>query len=183
MKKWVIVCLALLPLLAGTRGPAEKKQPKIMVGEMAPDLPLEGDKDHATLAKFRGHPILIHLWATWCGPCMESMPEFVRLVSSFHGSDLVVLMMDRDHNPMDAHFYLLKNGIPWPAYHDTGRFMKDFGGSGIPATALIDRDGIVRYHHTGEGLSAKTEGKLKNAIASALARKVGAPAGAGDTQP
>src|SRR3546814_18348465 len=49
-------------------------------GETAPDFPFEGpDGEDVTLADFRGKPLLVNLWATWCGPCVIEMPVLDKL--------------------------------------------------------------------------------------------------------
>ena len=175
------VCLSLLLFTAGASGAGEKKEPKVGVGMMAPDLPLEGIKNHASLATFRGRPVLLHIWASWCGPCKVSMPIFQSIGESFKKTDLVVLMVDRDHSPVEAHMYLIQQHILWPDYHDEhGRFLRTFGRGSIPATVLIDRDGVVQYHHFGEGLSDKTRQNLFDAVARAVRTPASAAAPAAD---
>jgi thiol-disulfide isomerase/thioredoxin len=184
MKIAVVVCLSLLPLTAGARGSEDKKEPKARVGMMAPDLPLTHGKKPLTLASFRGKPVLIHFWASWCGPCKVSMPEFQRVGEAFKKTDLVVLMLDHDESPADAHLALMNEHITWPDYHDEDkRIEKAFGGGAIPATVLIDRDGVVRYHHVGGAMGEEREKKLLQAIANAVATPAGAATNTGDTTP
>ena len=170
MKKLAFVAAVALLSLPGS---ASTEKEHTRVGEMAPPkLAVSGRK---TLADFHGKPVLIHLWATWCGPCRESLPLFRVVASAYKNTDLQVFLLDRDDNSTAARMYLAQQGIGLPDTHDYGDFFKTFGGHGIPATVLIDRDGIVRYHHTGEGTSEKGIAKLQRAIDRSLKKPLTPP--------
>lgn len=179
MKK--IVCAAVLALVSMTAqagsGDKDKEREHTHVGEPVPPGLKIGGKPISAL---QGKPVLLHIWATWCGPCKESLPAFHAIGNAYAKTDLQVIMLDRDDNNAAAHMYLAQLGITWPDYHDNGGFFKTFGGHGIPATVLIDRDGIVRYHHTGEGLKEKSVAKLQRAIERALRTPVTPPGGTVD---
>ncbi len=54
------------------------------------------------LASLRGSPVLIDLWATWCGPCLMEMPTIDRIFRYARPAVLYVLGIDQDKNPADA---------------------------------------------------------------------------------
>jgi thiol-disulfide isomerase/thioredoxin len=96
------------------------------------------------LGDFKGKVVLLNLWATWCGPCVEEMPSLDRLQAKLGGDDFTVLALslDRQGRPLVEPF-LAKLGIANLAmYLDTGNAaMRALKIRGLPTTLLIDRDG------------------------------------------
>jgi thiol-disulfide isomerase/thioredoxin len=97
------------------------------------------------LADFRGRVVLVNLWATWCGPCVEEMPSLDRLQAQL-GSALAVLAIseDRPGESVVAPF-LAKHKIGHLAvYLDASNdAIKAFGVQGLPTSFLIGRDGRI----------------------------------------
>lgn len=111
----------------------------------APDLAFTGgDGKPLTLADFKGRIVLLNLWATWCGPCVEEMPALDRLQARRGGRDfaVVALSVDRQGRSLVEPF-LEKLGVRNLAmYLDTGNAaMRALNIRGLPTTLLIDRDG------------------------------------------
>jgi len=77
------------------------------IGAPAPKLLLtSADGKTLDLASLRGNPVLIDLWATWCGPCLMEMPMIDRIFRYARSAGLYVLGIDQDKNPADALAYL-----------------------------------------------------------------------------
>jgi thiol-disulfide isomerase/thioredoxin len=111
----------------------------------APELAfVGGDGKALTLADFKGRVVLLNLWATWCGPCVEEMPALDRLQARLGGPDftVVALSVDRQGRSLVEPF-LAKLGITNLAmYLDTGSAaMRALKIRGLPTTLLLDRDG------------------------------------------
>ncbi len=118
----------------------------------APDIQLTDASGKTTpLTTYRGHPVLIDLWATWCGPCMATMPSFAKLADTYRNSGLTILTIDEDTDPQAALAYLKRNNFVWTNYHDKeNELLYAFKGTGIPFVLLIDKDGnIVFQNNTG----------------------------------
>jgi thiol-disulfide isomerase/thioredoxin/outer membrane lipoprotein-sorting protein len=131
---------------AGAANPGAK-----MVGKTAPDVTLTAeDGKTVALSSLRGKPVLLDLWATWCGPCLESMPALGRIARDVHGQGVMVVSVDQDTEAEDATRYLARHGYGWPNYHDPdGKVMKAFEDQSIPLTVLIDAHGKIVYYDYG----------------------------------
>jgi thiol-disulfide isomerase/thioredoxin/outer membrane lipoprotein-sorting protein len=121
-----------------------------LVGEQAPPLKLKSANGQIqTLDSFRGKPVLIDLWATWCGPCVQALPKLNQLYQEAAKNGLVLISVDRDEEAKTASDFLAKKGYAWPNFHDDGEIEKLVGSPGIPRTLLIDAQGKVVYDATG----------------------------------
>jgi len=121
-----------------------------LTGKAAPPLTLKSaDGKQISLASFRGKPVLIDLWATWCAPCVESLPRLARLYQQTRKTNLVMIAIDRDEDAKNAIDFLAKKNYTWPNFHDEGEARKAFGASGIPRIILIDAEGKIVYDAVG----------------------------------
>ena len=101
------------------------------------------DKSHS-MAEFRGKPVLMNLWATWCAPCVAEMPALDRLQSELGGRDFAVVAVstDREGIKKSAPFYRRAGIKSLTLYNDTRQNLLDaFQGKSLPMTVLLDRDG------------------------------------------
>lgn len=129
---------------------ASQRQPADLVGKPAPDVQLKNsDGKLVSLSAYRGKPVFIEFWATWCEPCIELMPELKRLYAESEKS-VTWISVDSDEDADSATTYLKQERIPWPNYHDTDKSLgKAFGREGIPLGVLIDADGKVTFYKSG----------------------------------
>ena len=118
-----------------------------MTGKMEPLLTLHAaDGGSLQLASLRGHPVLIDLWATWCGPCLEEMPLIDHIFQKTRGTGLVVLGLDYDQDPKTAVDYLKRKNYGWADYHAELK-ESGFPHQGIPLLVLIDTEGKIVYYY------------------------------------
>jgi len=105
-----------------------------------------------TLSSYRGRPVLIDLWATWCGPCLETMPALAQITEAYRGSDLAVISIDEDDDPHAPLAYLKWHQFPWTNYHDRNDLaLRAFEGKAIPLVVLLDKEGTVVFEdNTGD---------------------------------
>lgn len=105
---------------------------------------IDGDGRARTLAEFRGSPVILNIWATWCVPCRKEMPSLDRLQAELGGSHLFVvpLSIDRQGFPVVKAFYA-ELGLK-----SLGIFLDQSGGAtskvnavGLPTTLFIDSSG------------------------------------------
>ncbi|HRY87985.1 MAG TPA: TlpA disulfide reductase family protein [Rubrivivax sp.] len=105
------------------------------------------------LADFRGRPLLINFWATWCPPCVRELPAFDRFASAQRGRVQVVgLAIDREQPVRD---FLARQPVSFPiglAGSEGAELSRRLGntGGGLPFTVLLDSDGIVQQTKMGE---------------------------------
>ncbi|MGA9718275.1 MAG: TlpA disulfide reductase family protein [Acidobacteriaceae bacterium] len=143
-----------------------------LVGKLLPDVSLTGtDGKETKLSSFRGRPLLIDVWATWCGPCLAWMPSLGRLEKEMRGNGLQVVSIDRDEAAGTATHYLSLHGFQWPNYHDKeGKLGKALGEAAIPLTLLVDAQGRIAF----AGIGGEDEAALRKAIAGLVPQAAGA---------
>jgi thiol-disulfide isomerase/thioredoxin len=134
-----------------------------MVGQTAPDVTLSGtDGKKVALSSYRGKPVLIDFWATWCGPCLLAMPSISRIYADAKDHGLAVVSVDENSGADDGPVYLQRHHYAWTNFHDEGKAVqKAFKGEGIPLTVLVDAQGKIVYYDFGGD-----ESGLRKAIAA-----------------
>jgi thiol-disulfide isomerase/thioredoxin len=117
------------------------------------------------LADFRGRPLLINFWATWCPPCIRELPEVDRFAAA-HGQTVQVigLAIDRDEPVRE---FLARQPVGFPvglATLDGTELSRTLGNrvGGLPFTALLDARGSVVRHKAGETSQTELEGWLRS---------------------
>lgn len=117
-----------------------------ITGEQVPSLKLKSaDGKVVSLDSFRGKPVLIDFWATWCYPCVAALPQLAKIYQEGRDKGLIMLSIDRDEEAKTATDFLSKKGYTWPDFHDDGDIEKLMGPSGIPRTVLVDAQGKIVY--------------------------------------
>jgi len=117
---------------------------------LAPAFTLEDREGRRiSLAHFRGRPVLIDFWASWCGPCRKSMPAIEQLYRKYRGSGLQVVGINIEgRSPATLH-YLTTGGYTFPVLFDSGNWdapvARSYRVSSIPRTFLIDGDGNILF--------------------------------------
>lgn len=123
-----------------------------LAGEQVPPLKLKSaDGKITSLDSFRGRPVLIDIWATWCEPCVKALPELAKIYEETRDKGLVLVSVDRDEEAKTAADFLAKKGYSWPDFHDDGDIENMVGPSGIPRIILVDAQGKIVYDSTGLG--------------------------------
>ncbi|RZJ32924.1 MAG: TlpA family protein disulfide reductase, partial [Brevundimonas sp.] len=106
------------------------------------------------LSDFRGKVVVVNLWAMWCAPCRTEMPTLARLAETYAGRDVMVLPINVDATDdaiADARSFIDVHE-PLPMYSDP-KFQLPFelpGKGKMPQTILLDRQGRIRAHFSGE---------------------------------
>lgn len=95
------------------------------------------------LGALRGRYVLLNLWATWCGPCVNELPSLARLARFAPG--LEVLAVDWHEKPaaVDAFLKSHNAGTLPTLVDDSGAIMRELGAYGLPMTVLIDPEGKI----------------------------------------
>ena len=104
------------------------------------------------LADFKGKPLLINFWATWCPPCLEEIPYFVELVDKYKDDGLVVLGISTDDTADQLKPFAAEKKMNYPVLIglDQPDVERAFGPMwAIPVTIFVKKDGNVCKEHRG----------------------------------
>lgn len=147
----VVGFLILLGVFFVGLGRDPRALPSAFIGKTLPAFataPVRPDDVGLSNTDFdRGEPVLLNVFASWCGPCRVEHPVLMRLRSqgvAIHG-------LDWKESPAAGYRWLVQNGDPYirVGNDETGRAGIDFGVAGVPETFVIDKRGRVRYRHVG----------------------------------
>jgi len=100
---------------------------------------------------YRGQVLLIDFWATWCAPCLDEMPNVVRVYEQYHaqGFEIIGVSLDREGAEEQIRDITTDHGMTWRQVYDGGYWRAEVAVTNnihsIPATFLLDRSGKVRY--------------------------------------
>jgi len=122
-------------------------------GYLAPDLMLTDLKGQsASLSSFRGKPILLNFWGTWCPPCRVEMPDLQKFYERY-GDRIAVLGINYPtvgEKPAEIERFLKSNGITYPNLIDAkGEAFVEYRLTGVPTSFFIDARGVIRGIWTG----------------------------------
>jgi cytochrome c biogenesis protein CcmG/thiol:disulfide interchange protein DsbE len=108
-------------------------------------LPGGVDAYEERIAGLRGYPVVVNVWASWCGPCRFEFPTFQRL-SARYGRRVAFLGVDSLDSEEAAATFLREEPVPYPSYSDPDEeIANELETIGYPATAFYDRDGELVY--------------------------------------
>jgi len=136
------------------------------VGEPAPAFSLPSvDGKTLSLAAFKGKPVYINFYATWCGPCNEEAPVIGKFYQQYKARGLTVLGIDELESPDKAKSFLTKYHLAYPAVVDgDGKAGKDYGALGLPVHIFVDRSGVVKTYRLGEMDADEIEAAIKGIL-------------------
>ncbi len=119
----------------------------------APDVVfVDADGNQHHLSEFRGHGMVINLWATWCVPCVAEMPSLAALSRTLAPSDIAVLPLSSDRGGatvVEAFFRKHAIGSLPVLLDPQGAAARAFGAEGIPTSVVIDKAGRERARLEG----------------------------------
>jgi thiol-disulfide isomerase/thioredoxin len=146
-----------------------------LVGQLAPEFSLQTlDESWFKLSEHRGKILLLDFWASWCGPCVQSMPQIDTLMADYPAEEVLLVTVNLQESPAQIKALLERLKIaPQVVLDETGLVAEAYGAKAIPQTVLIDRDGVVARVFVGGG--PKLPGQLKEAIDQLRAQAIKAP--------
>jgi len=113
------------------------------------------------LRALAGYPVVVNVWASWCGPCRFEFPLFQR-ASARYGKRVAFLGVDNQDSEDAAMTFLEEAPVPYPSYTDPDSDIADEigAGRGLPDTAFYDRGGDLTYVKLGpysDGAALRTD--------------------------
>src|SRR5579871_1071106 len=104
-----------------------------------------------SIASFRGHPVILNFWASWCAPCREEAPLLEATWREYRGRGLIVLGVDTQDMISPAKAFLSDYRLTFPAVRDPdGTVARRYGTTGVPETFFISADGRIVGKFPGE---------------------------------
>ena len=164
-------CALMLVTAAAVAAP-QAPPPTVAVGQVLPDVVMAGlNGPHKPLSSYRGRPLIINVWASWCGPCRNEAASLERLAWSKAGSRYTVIGISTDDDRNAALKWLRHSNATISHYIDSGpRWTLEhmLGASTIPVTVLVDAQGrvVARYRGAREWDSAESIQLINRAFAA-----------------
>ena len=120
------------------------------LGKPAPNFTLK-DQSGATveLYQFKGKVVVLDFWATWCAPCIASIPEFKNLWEKYRDEDFVLLSVSADLREKEWRDFITAENMDWVHVFDPGEIigpLNIYAIEYIPDTWIIDKNGTAIAH-------------------------------------
>ena len=175
--------VVLMPAKPGDAAQPDEQSPEAeamqMRGKAAPAFTLTTlDGKKVSLSDYKGHPVLVNFWATWCGPCKVEMPWFEEFNKLYAGQGLVILGLaddvdaGKDAIAKVAH----KTGVTYPILLTDGKVQKSYAPSGmdyLPMSFYVDRNGVIAEETAGLGGKDEIEAHIKKIVMTEKASAAG----------
>jgi cytochrome c biogenesis protein CcmG, thiol:disulfide interchange protein DsbE len=141
----ILITVALVVVLSAGLGKDPQHIESPLIGKQAPDFALKavGTGETIDLTQFRGKPMVVNFWATWCRPCYEEHPVLVSNAQMMQGQVqfLGVVFQDKEEKIQQ---FLNERGTAYPTLVDqAGKTAIAYGVGGVPETFFLNKDGKV----------------------------------------
>ena len=134
---------------------------------------LDGKK--VSLSDYRGRPVLVNFWATWCAPCKLEMPWFEEFRQQYASQGFEILGIAEDDAGKDEIAKAAKKtGVTYPILLTDGKVAPAYGGVDyLPMSFYVDRNGVVVEETAGLASKDQVEANIKRILASGTAAATG----------
>lgn len=147
---------AIFPVLAvavaiGIYFVSKEKVPADGRGKTAPDFSLSTlDGQPLRLSSYRGKVVVLDFWATWCVPCREEIPQFIRMQDQYGSRGMQVIGISMDDSPEPVRSFYQEFKMNYPVALGDAKLGEQYGGIlGLPITYVIGRDGEIANKYIG----------------------------------
>jgi thiol-disulfide isomerase/thioredoxin len=168
--RWIFLLVAVLVVGGGliflNRVPGQSRlaqlEPAPIKGHPAPEISLVSTGgEPLSLSDFKGKPVVINFWATWCAPCRAETPDLQEVHREL-GDEMVIFgvnVTQQDQGDIEA--FLQEFGVTYPVGLDVdGEAFRAYSVLGLPTTVFVDRNGIINEVFTGPVTKAYVASKL-----------------------
>ena len=120
-----------------------------LYGEANQILPGGKDALEARIASL-GYPVVVNVWASWCGPCRYEFPMFQEMSAKF-GKKVAFIGVDSEDSEKEAEAWLKGHPVPYPSYYENGfEYASSLKASGPPDTAFYNAKGELVEKKLGQ---------------------------------
>jgi len=153
--KYLLIFLTILFQLVSynLRSAPVESSDDIKVGNIAPDFKSETiDGKELKLSDYKGRVILLDFWASWCGPCQKELPFLFQLYDDNEDRNFIIIAVNIDKKLNSAQKFLekLTEKAHFPIVWDSKSEIPTlYNIESMPTTIFIDKEGVIRYIHTG----------------------------------
>lgn len=139
------------PYTSGTTNREEISASPSVAAYKAPELSLTDlDGSPVSLADFAGQVVLVNNWATWCPPCKAEMPTLQGYYEDHRDQGFTIVAIEAGDSPEAVAEFVDEYGLTFPVWPDLEQKALDaFRNPNLPNSAVIGRNGAVRYVWTG----------------------------------
>ena len=125
------------------------------IGFTAPDFTLPTvDSREISLSDYRGRPVILNFWASWCGPCRYEVPAFKALYERYPEEQVVIIAVSTQDDPDSARGYAIADGLKFVIPVDPrGVVANLYNVRGLPTTFIINENGVIKSIKIGPFLS------------------------------
>jgi len=117
------------------------------------------------LSTYRGKVVLLDFWATWCVPCKDEIPHFVKFQDAYRDQGLQVIGVSMDDSPKPVQQFYRDFKMNYPVAMGSTALADSYGGIlGLPVTFLIGRDGRIAAKYVGATDMSAFESKLQSVL-------------------
>ena len=170
--RYVLAVSTLLSLMIAVTGCVSpdrenRRYEHALIEKPAPNFTLRDLRgNQVSLSDFRGQPVVLNFWATWCSPCRVEIPHLEALYTKYKDQGLVVIGMNTETDYMKVKHFA-EPQISYTVLLDGGTQAQGYDVSGIPCTYYIDRAGIIQHRSVGFGPGDEVliEEKIKKLLA------------------
>ena len=136
----VLVVFVVLLAVGAAFGQAADDGKEVPVFPNLAFTQLDGSRQ-LDLESFRGRPVLMTFWASWCGPCREELPELQKLSGELADEGFALITINMDQSPAQGARFLQRYEIDIPVYRMDPRTLQALGVNSLPTNLLLDREG------------------------------------------
>jgi len=126
-------------------------QPTLAQGAFAPEWSLKDNKGKSfSLAQYKGKPVLIDFWGTWCVWCVRSFPQLKSLYETYNSAGVQFVGISCQEPPnADPQAFAKDKGIDYTILLNGDNVAQDYKVQGFPTLYVLDKEGRVAYIHSG----------------------------------
>ncbi len=141
--KQPLTALMAFMLLGLFLAPSPAKAAPLLPAQNTDVRELEWEEEDGTihsLTSLRGKPVVLHFWAAWCGPCVDELPSIVQWKQKQQNVEIILVSLDR--KIAQTKYFISKHQLPMKVRLASMRDLNRFELRGLPATILLDEEGI-----------------------------------------